>query len=83
MRHPYYSWEEDLISDLEKGFRYFYILKPPKIGATQFWLSYAEHQALTNPSWLNGQVAIVVGTNFGEAEQMIARAKEVLENKDS
>lgn len=83
VRHPYYSWEEDLISDLEKGLRYFYILKPPKIGATQFWLSYAEHQALTNPSWLNGQVAIVVGTNFGEAEQMIARAKEILENKDS
>lgn len=82
IRHPYYHWEEDLLKDLQSGIRYFYMLKPPKIGATQFWLSYAEHQAMTEPSWLNGQVAIVVGTNFGEAEQMITRAKEILENKD-
>ncbi len=81
VRHPYYSWEEDLLKDLTAGLKYFYILKPPKIGATQFWLSYAEHQAMINPAWLNGQVAIVVGTNFGEAEQMIIRAKEILENK--
>lgn len=83
VRHPYYSWEEDLLDNLKKGKKYFYILKPPKIGATQFWLSYAEHQAVINPTWRNGQVAIVVGTNFGEAEQMIGRAKDIIEDKDA
>jgi len=81
-RHPLYSWQEDILRDLQNGVRYFYILKPPKIGATEFWLSYAEDQALNNIAWRNGEVAIVVGTGLGESEGMISRAKGILEIKD-
>ena len=42
------------------------------------------HQACINKSWINGQVAIVVGTHgFQEAEKMIERCKEMLAYKDS
>jgi len=56
--------------------------KPPKVGATNYYLKKAMHQACTNPLWANGQVAIVVGTRGNEAEKMIERCKEILAYKD-
>lgn len=81
-RHPIYSWQQRLLDDLEAGHRYIYILKPPKLGATELMLSYAIWKALTDPTWVNGQVGILVGTSLGETEQMIARAKDILAVKD-
>jgi len=80
-RHPVYPWQEDCLKDLEE-YDYHYIRKPPKIGATQFYLSWALHQAAINDKWKNGQVAIAVGTRGEEAGKMIERCKELLSIKD-
>lgn len=81
-RHPTYDWQRKAAHDL-KDYRYFYMRKPPKFGATTFYLVWAMHQACINPGWINGQVAIVVGTHgFAEAEKMIERCKEILAYKD-
>jgi hypothetical protein len=80
-RHPCYPWQEQALIDLEE-YDYHYTRKPPKVGATQFYLSYALHQSIINPHWVNGQVAIVVGTRGEEAEKMIDRCKEMLSYKD-
>ncbi len=83
-RHPAYPYQEIIFKEyFEEKVRYFYFGKTPKIGASQTWLQIAIHEALTNPEWLNGQVAIVVGTGGNEAEKMIDRAKELLAFKDS
>ena len=82
-RHPLYSWQTDFLESLSTKTRKFFILKPPKIGATYLLLYWALHQALTNDSWQNGQVAIVVGTTgLNEAQKMIERAKSLLLLKD-
>lgn len=81
-RHPCYPWQEQAIDDWDK-YDYLYMRKPPKVGATQFYLELAIHQACRNPAWANGQVAIVVGTRGKEAEKMIERCKEVLAYKDN
>ena len=80
-RHPCYPWQEDAIKDLEEH-DYHYTRKPPKIGATQFYLSWALWQACINPKWVNGQVAIVVGTRGEEALKMVDRCKEILSYRD-
>lgn len=80
-RHPYYTWQKDLIDDWYE-YNHFYMLKPPKIGATELYLALAIHEALINPEWKNGQIAIVVGTGANEAEKMIGRCKDMLELKD-
>ena len=80
-RHPCYPWQEDAIADLEEH-DYHYTRKPPKIGATQFYLSWALWQACINPKWVNGQVAIVVGTRGEEALKMVDRCKEILSYRD-
>ena len=82
-RHPLYPWQIEVLNYLSKGVRFFFHLKPPKIGATQFWLLYSVYQAITNPTWKDGQVGIVVGTSgVNEAEKMIERAKDILAIKD-
>jgi|APSaa5957512535_1039671.scaffolds.fasta_scaffold03090_6 hypothetical protein len=82
-RHPLYSWQTDFLTDLNTKKRKFFLLKPPKIGATYLLLYWALHQALTNDTWQNGQVAIVVGTSgLNEAQKMIERAKSLLAIKD-
>lgn len=80
-RHPLYPWQEDAVKGLE-DYDYHYTRKPPKIGATQLYLTWAMHQACVNPLWINGQVAIVVGTRGEEAGKMIERCKEILAYKD-
>ena len=82
VRHPYYTWQEELLEKIKKGKRIFYIRKPPKIGATETVLGFAEHMAIINKDWQDGQVACVVGTGRGEATNMITRAKRMLEIKD-
>lgn len=78
-RHPLYPWQEDILNDLNNGVKFFFHLKPPKIGATQFWLLWALFQAIKNPKWRYGQVGIVVATSGREeAEKMIERTKEIL-----
>jgi hypothetical protein len=58
--------------------------KPPKVGATYFYLAKAMHYACIDPRWVNGQVAIVVGTSgYQESEKMVERAKEMLAYKDA
>lgn len=79
-RHPYYTWQEDAIDDWY-NYNYFFELKPPKVGATELYLGLAIHTALIDDDWKNGQVAIVVGTGANEAEKMIGRCKEMLEEK--
>lgn len=81
-RHPCYPWQEQQLIDLEE-YDFHYIRKPPKVGATQFFLMWAMHQACINPHWLNGQVAIVVGTRGEEAEKMVERCKDMLAYKDN
>lgn len=83
VRHPAYPYQEDIFKEyFEDHTSYFYIGKTPKIGASQTWLQIAVHEAIKNPDWLNGQIAIVVGTGGNEAEKMIDRCKELLAYKD-
>ena len=82
-RHPLYSWEIRVVNDIRTGTKYIFVLKPPKLGATELFLSFAIWKALSDPSWTNGQVGILVGTSIGETEQMIGRCKEILAVKDS
>lgn len=82
-RHPAYPYQENIFKEyFQDKEKFFYIGKTPKIGASQTWLQIAIHQAIKNPKWRNGQVAIVVGTGGNEAEKMIDRAKELLSYKD-
>lgn len=82
-RHPYYPWQEEILAAYGKH-NYMWILKPPKIGATELFLGLAMHEACVNPEWLYGQVAFVVGTSgMAEAEHMISRCKETIELKDA
>lgn len=81
-RHPCYPWQEQAIIDLAE-YDYHYTRKPPKVGATQLYLLWAMWQACINIKWLNGQVAIVVGTRGEESEKMIERCKEMLAYKDA
>jgi hypothetical protein len=84
VRHPAYPWQEDIFADyFKKKQKLYYIGKPPKIGATLTWLKIAIHEAIKNPDWANGQVAIVVGTGGNEAEKMIDRAKEIMAYRDA
>jgi len=80
-RHPVYPWQETALDDL-KQYDYHYLRKPPKVGATQLYLLWGMHQACINKLWVNGQVAIVVGTRSQEAEKMIERCKELISYKD-
>lgn len=83
VRHPAYPWQEKLFEEyFKEGIKYYYIGKVPKIGASQTWIQIAMHEALTNPTWVNGQVGIVVGTGGNEAEKMIERCKELIAYKD-
>lgn len=81
-RHPIYSWQQNILDDLDNGFKYFATLKGPKLGATEFWLSYFLYKSLYDKSWRNGQVAILVGINKPESQYMIQRAKEILAVRD-
>jgi len=80
VKHPLYDYQEEVLDALDSGKKYFWILKAPKMGFTELWLSYAIHQAEVNPDWKGGQVAIVVGTRGKEAEHMITRCKEICKN---
>ena len=80
-RHPMYSWQEQAMRDWDE-YDFEYIKKPPKIGATKLFLRKAMHEAITNETWNDGQVAIVVGTRGEEANKMIERCKEELAYKD-
>lgn len=81
-KHPMYPWQEQAMIDWDK-YNYHYTRKPPKVGATQLYLSKAMHEACINPHWVQGQVAIVVGTSgFNESEKMIERCKEMMAYKD-
>jgi len=83
LKHPAYPYQEVLFNEYYKEqIRLYYMGKPPKIGASQTWLQIALHEAITNPKWKNGQVAIVVGTGGNEAEHMIDRCKELLAYRD-
>lgn len=78
-----YPWEEDMEIAL-KEYDYHYMRKPPKIGATQWFLSWIMHQACINLNYIQGQVAIVVGTSgLNESEKMIERCKEMIAYKDA
>ncbi len=80
-RHPCYPWQEDAINDMAE-YDYHYVRKPPKVGATQLYLTWGLWQSCINKNWINGQVAIVVGTRGEEASKMIERCKEILAYKD-
>lgn len=82
VRHPYYSWQEDLLRKIKQGKRLFYIRKPPKIGATETVIGFAEQMAMIDEDWQKGQVGFVVGTGKGEATNMITRGKAMLEIYD-
>lgn len=78
VRHPYYKFQEQWIDEFFK-YDYFWMEKPPKVGATEIYLHLFMHQAVVNPAWNNGQVAIVVGTSgMNESENMISRCKSAL-----
>ncbi len=77
-----YPWQETAHDDFV-SYDYHYLRKPPKVGATQFYLMEAIHQSCINKSWANGQVAIVVATRGMESEKMIERCKEILAYKDA
>lgn len=81
-RHPLYPWQERVLKDIDAGYTYFFILKPPKMGATELFISYAIWKALTDKTWGGGQVGILAGFNANETEQTIARAKDILAIKD-
>jgi len=81
-KHPLFDYQEDILKALDRGDKYFWILKSPKLGLTEFWLSWAIHQAMVNPSWQGGQVAIVVGTHGQEAKNMIERLKQICKKAD-
>lgn len=79
VRHPLYSWQEKVLTDLkDENNRFFFILKPSKIGATELILAWAAHQALTNKKWEDGQVAVVSFTGQAEAQNMIHRLKNMI-----
>lgn len=83
VRHPAYPWQEKLFKEyFEENIKYYYIGKIPKIGASQTWIQIAMHEALVNPTWVNGQIGIVVGTGGNEAEKMIERCKELIAYRD-
>lgn len=75
--HPLYDYQEEILDELKLKSKYFWILKSPKLGITEFWLTWAIHQAMINPVWKSGQVAIVVGTHGQEAKNMIERCKMI------
>ena len=77
-RHPLYPWQVSLIKRLDAGERFHFILKPPKIGATELALRYALHRALVDPTWKDGQVALVAFHGADEAKSLVARARALL-----
>lgn len=79
-RHPIYKEQQEMIRETLKN-KYIVIEKEPKRGITELYLRFSLHQALINKDWNGGQVCIVVGTNTGEAETMISRAKEIVKHK--
>ena len=83
VRHPLYTWQERLLRDLfNEMMRFYFVLKPSKIGATEFFLRWGMHQALINPTWQYGQVAILAFTSGGdEARNMVHRCRVLLEKK--
>ncbi|GEM_PF-5555101 len=83
VRHPFYSWQEDLLRKIKQGKRLFYIRKPPKIGATETVIGLGEHLSMIDEKWQHGQVGFVVGTGKNEATNMIQRCKDMLEIKDA
>ena len=62
LRHPLYNYQEEIIDYLKKGELYFWILKSPKLGITEFWLRFIVWKCMIDPSWQHGQIALVVGT---------------------
>lgn len=80
VKHPLYDYQEDILDAINQGDKYFWILKSPKLGLTEFWLSWAIHQCMINPEFAGGQLAIVVGTRGKEAEHMIERMKDICKN---
>jgi len=83
VRHPLYSWQEDILKDMYKDhLRFFYLLKPSKIGATELFLRFAMWKALTDSKWKFGQVAIAAFTSGSdEARNMIGRCRSLLEQR--
>ena len=80
MRHPLYKYQEEILDTL-KTERYLWILKAPKLGITELFLRFSLWKSLTDPSWKDGQVAIIVATKSDEAETLIERTKEMLKGK--
>ena len=83
VRHPLYSWQKDILKDMHKEhLRFFYLLKPSKIGATELFLRYAIWKALTDVRWKYGQVAIAAFTSGSdEARNMIGRCRSLLDKR--
>ena len=79
-RHPLYRYQERILESL-KTERYLWILKAPKLGITELFLRFSLWKSLTDSSWKDGQVAIIVATKSDEAETLIERTKEMLKGK--
>lgn len=78
VRHPVYHFQEQWIAEFFQYY-YFWMEKPPKVGATETYLSLFLYKAATDPKWKGGQVAIIVGTSgLSEAEHMLYRMKEMM-----
>ena len=82
VKHPLYNYQTNILKKLKEGKRYFWILKSPKLGLTEFWLTWAIHQAMVNPDWQGGQVALIVGTHGKEAKNQIERLKMICKGAD-
>ncbi len=80
IRHPLYDYQEDIIKKMET-IKYFWILKAPKQGLTELFLRWILWRSLTDKTWKDGQVAIVVGIREVSAVEMIQRCKVIMENE--
>ena len=83
VRHPLYHHQELIIERIiaDDG-RLYLIIKAPKLGITELWLRFAIWKSLVDPAWSSppGQVVIVVGTGKKEAERMIRRCRDLMDN---
>ena len=77
IKHPYYHYEESLEEDYNK-YQLLAILKATGLGITEWFLTKAEHEALTNPLFENAQIPIFTGPNRDLAKMQIARMKNHL-----
>lgn len=77
IEHPYYHYEESLEEDYN-AYQMLAILKATGLGITEWTLTKAEHEALTNPLFVDSQIPIFTGPNRDLAKMQIARMKNHL-----